>query len=112
MALHNIMFLCGDCGRFHATKLSVSMIDGPDRRKQIDEVYSINEIPSEVTKFNKAGQEGTLSRPDRLNMIHAVFSKRTGDQGVALMERVWDSEGRCYGLHDGGSDSRALRFRY
>jgi hypothetical protein len=51
MALYNIMFLCGDCGRFHATKLSVSMIDGPDRRKQIDVVYSINEIPSEVTEL-------------------------------------------------------------
>ena len=51
MALYNVMFLCGDCGRFHATKLSVTMIDGPDRRKQIDEVYSINEIPSEVTEL-------------------------------------------------------------
>jgi len=37
------------------------------------------------TKFNKAGQEGTLSRSDRLNIIHAV-SKRTRDQDVALTE--------------------------
>ena len=40
------------------------------------------------TKFNKAGQEETLSRPDRLNIIHAVFSKRTGDQDVALTHRA------------------------
>ena len=35
-------------------------------------------------KFNKAGQEGTLSRPDRLNIITGVFLKPTGDQNVAL----------------------------
>ena len=29
-------------------------------------------------KFNKAGQEGTLSRPDRLNIIHAVFQTDAG----------------------------------
>jgi hypothetical protein len=52
MALYNIMFLCSDCGRFHATKLSVTMIDGPpDRRKQIKEVYSPGAIPPEVTKL-------------------------------------------------------------
>jgi hypothetical protein len=51
MALYNVMFLCSDCGRFHATKLSVTVIDGPDRRRQIDEVYSTNGIPSEVTKL-------------------------------------------------------------
>jgi hypothetical protein len=51
MALYNVMFLCGDCGRFHATKLSVTVIDGPDRRKQINEVYSPNAMPPEVTKL-------------------------------------------------------------
>ena len=56
-----------------------------------------------------AEQEGILSRPDRLNMIHAVFSKRTGDQYAALTERVWDSEGWKYGLHDGRSGSRTSR---
>jgi len=40
MALYNVMFLCSDCGRFHTTKLSITVIDGPDRRKQIEEVYS------------------------------------------------------------------------
>jgi len=49
MALYNIRFLCSDCGRFHATKLSVTVIDGPDRRKQIDEVYSPRTMPSEIT---------------------------------------------------------------
>jgi hypothetical protein len=39
------------------------------------------------TKFNKAGQEGTLSRPDRLNIIPAV-SKRTRDQDIALTENA------------------------
>jgi len=29
-------------------------------------------------KFDKAGQEGTLSRPDRLNIIHAVFQTDAG----------------------------------
>ena len=51
MALYNVMFLCGDCGRFHATKLSVAVIDGPSRRKQIDEVYSPLATPSEVTEL-------------------------------------------------------------
>jgi hypothetical protein len=51
MALYNIMFLCSDCGRFHATKLSVTVIDGPDRRKQINEVYSPGAMPPEVTKL-------------------------------------------------------------
>ena len=35
-------------------------------------------------KFNKAGQEQTISRPDRLKLIHGAFSERTGDQNVAL----------------------------
>jgi len=55
MALYNVMFLCSDCGRFHATKLSVTVIDGPDRRKQIDEVYSHRAMPPEVTKLLRAG---------------------------------------------------------
>jgi hypothetical protein len=58
MALYNVMFLCSDCSRFHATKFPFTVIDGPDRRQQIDEVYSPRAIP----------------------VIHAVFSKRTGDQ--------------------------------
>jgi hypothetical protein len=72
-------------------------------------------------KLNKAGQEGIVPRPSRLNIIHAVFSKQTGDQDVALTERAsrlrrrslpkrrayWDSEGWGYGLHDGPSGSRA-----
>jgi hypothetical protein len=51
MALYNVMFLCSDCGRFHATKISVTVIDGPDRRKQIEEVYSPNATPPEVTEL-------------------------------------------------------------
>jgi hypothetical protein len=51
MALYNVIFLCSDCGRFHATKLSVTVIDGPDRRKQIDEVYSPRAMPDEVTEL-------------------------------------------------------------
>ena len=51
MALYNIVFLCSDCGRFHATKLSVTVIDGPDRRKQIEEVYSPSATPPEVTEL-------------------------------------------------------------
>src|SRR5215475_8933477 len=35
-------------------------------------------------KFNKTGQEGTLSRPDRLKIITGIFLKPTGDQNVAL----------------------------
>ena len=54
MALYNVMFLCSDCGRFHATKLSVTVIDGPDRRKQINEVYSPSATPPEVTKLLQA----------------------------------------------------------
>jgi len=49
MASYNVMFLCSDCGRFHATKLSVTVIDGPGRRKQIEEVYSPSATPPEVT---------------------------------------------------------------
>jgi hypothetical protein len=51
MALYNVMFLCSDCGRFHATKISVTVIDGPDRRKQIEEVYSPSATPPEVTEL-------------------------------------------------------------
>ena len=51
MALYNVMFLCSDCGRFHATKLSVTVIDGPSRRKPIDEVYSPLATPAEVTEL-------------------------------------------------------------
>ena len=54
MALYNVVFLCSDCGRFHATKLSVTVIDGPDRRKQINEVYSPSAMPPEVTKLLRA----------------------------------------------------------
>jgi hypothetical protein len=51
MALYNVVFLCSDCGRFHATKVSVTVIDGPDRRKQIDEVYSPRAMPPEITEL-------------------------------------------------------------
>jgi hypothetical protein len=51
MALYNVMFLCSDCDRFHATKLSVTVIDGPGRRKQIEEVYSPSATPPEVTEL-------------------------------------------------------------
>ena len=51
MALYNVVFLCRDCGRFHATTLSVTMNDGPDRRKQIDEVYLPRAMPPEVTEL-------------------------------------------------------------
>ena len=51
MALYNIMFLCSECGRFHATKLSVTMTDGPDRRQQIEEVYSPRAMPPEITEL-------------------------------------------------------------
>jgi len=51
MALYNVMFLCSDCGRFHATKLSITVIDGPDRRKQIEELYSPSATPQEVTEL-------------------------------------------------------------
>ena len=40
-------------------------------------------------KFNKAGQGGTLSRPDRLNIIYGVFLNRR-DQDVALTERSFE----------------------
>ena len=51
MALYNVVFLCSDCGRFHATKLSVPIVEGPDRRKQIDEVYSPRAMPPEITEL-------------------------------------------------------------
>jgi hypothetical protein len=51
MASHNVVFLCSDCGRFHATKLSVTVIDGPNWRKQIDEVYSPRAMPDEITEL-------------------------------------------------------------
>jgi len=51
MALYSVMFLCPDCGRFHATKVSITVIDGPNRRKQIEEVYSPHTMPPEVTKL-------------------------------------------------------------
>jgi hypothetical protein len=49
--LYNVVFLCSDCGRFHATKISVTVIDGPDRRKQIDEEYSPRTMPPEITEI-------------------------------------------------------------
>jgi hypothetical protein len=69
-------------------------------------------------KVNKAGQEGIVSRPDRLNIIHAVFFKRTGDQITErasrsrrslLTEKMggWDSEEWQHGLRNGRGRSRA-----
>jgi len=55
MGSYNIMFLCSDCGRFHATKLSVTVIDGSGRRKQIDEVYSPRAMPPEVAELLRTG---------------------------------------------------------
>jgi hypothetical protein len=51
MARYNVSFLCGDCGRFHQTKISVTVIDGPERVKRIDEVYRSKALPSEVYKL-------------------------------------------------------------
>jgi hypothetical protein len=51
MAEYNISVLCSDCGRFHQTKTSVAVIDGPDRVKKIDTVYRPNELPPEVPQL-------------------------------------------------------------
>ena len=51
MARYNVSFLCGECGRFHQTKTSVTMVDGPGRVKRIDAVYLPNALPSEVPKL-------------------------------------------------------------
>jgi hypothetical protein len=51
MARYNVSFLCGECGRFHQTKTSVSVAGGPDRVKRIDAVYGPNALPSEVPKL-------------------------------------------------------------
>jgi hypothetical protein len=51
MARYNVWFLCGECGRFHQTKTSLTVIDGPDRVKRIDAVYRCGALPSEVPKL-------------------------------------------------------------
>jgi hypothetical protein len=51
MARYNVSFLCSDCGRFHQTKTSVTVMDGPERVKRIDEVYRPDALPSEVPKL-------------------------------------------------------------
>jgi hypothetical protein len=51
MARYNVSFLCSDCGRIHPTKISVTVIDGPDRMKKVDEVYTPSALPPEITKL-------------------------------------------------------------
>jgi hypothetical protein len=51
MAQYNVSFLCSDCGRFHQTKISLTVFDGPDRLKRIDEVYTPSALPSEATQL-------------------------------------------------------------
>jgi hypothetical protein len=51
MARYNVSFLCRDCGRIHPTKISVTVIDGPDRMKRMDEVYVPTDLPPDVTKL-------------------------------------------------------------
>jgi hypothetical protein len=51
MAKYNISFLCSECGRFHQTKISLTVIDGPDRVKRIDEAYKPSALPPEVAKL-------------------------------------------------------------
>jgi hypothetical protein len=51
MAEYNVSFLCSDCGRFHQTKTSVAVINGPDRVKRIDAVYRPNEFPPEIPQI-------------------------------------------------------------
>jgi hypothetical protein len=51
MARYKVSFLCSDCGRIHPTKISVTVIDGPDRVKRIDEVYTPSVLPAEITKL-------------------------------------------------------------
>jgi hypothetical protein len=51
MARYSVSFLCGECGRFHQTKTSIDVTDGPGRVKRIDEVYRPNALPSEVPKL-------------------------------------------------------------
>jgi hypothetical protein len=51
MGLYNISFLCGECGRFHKTKNSVTLSNGPGRLKRIDEVYRPHVLPPEVPKL-------------------------------------------------------------
>jgi hypothetical protein len=63
--LYDVVFLCSDCGRFHATKLSVTVIDGPDRRKQINEVYSPRAMPPEVTELLRTDQPCDYRMPGR-----------------------------------------------
>jgi hypothetical protein len=51
MAQYNVSFLCSDCGRFHQTKISLTLFDGPDRLKRLGEVYTPNALPSEVPQL-------------------------------------------------------------
>jgi hypothetical protein len=51
MDQYNVSFLCSDCGRIHPAKISVTIIDGPDRLKRIDEVYTPSAMPAEITKL-------------------------------------------------------------
>jgi hypothetical protein len=51
MARYSVSILCGECGRFHQTKTSVTVIDGPERVKRIDAVYRPNAMPAEIPKL-------------------------------------------------------------
>jgi hypothetical protein len=51
MARYSVSFLCGECGRGHQTKTSVTVIDGPERVKRIDAVYRPNAMPAEIPKL-------------------------------------------------------------
>jgi len=129
MALYNVMFLCSDCGRFHATKLSITVIDGPDRRKQIEEVYSPSATPPEVTELLRTHIRCPVTRnsikldrkelylvPIELNIIHAVFQTDAGPRccthgdSFELATKIAygsdrESQQRQYGLRYGSSGS-------
>ena len=51
MAQYNLSFLCSECGRFHPTKISLTLFDGPDRLKRLGDVYTPKALPSEVPQL-------------------------------------------------------------
>jgi hypothetical protein len=51
MAPYTVSFLCSDCGRVHATKISLTVSDGPDGMKPVQELYTPNRMPRAVTRL-------------------------------------------------------------
>lgn len=84
MARYNVSCLCGECGRFHQSKSSVGVTDGPNRVKRIDAVYRPNTLPSEVPKLLRSYVMCSVTRAS-LKQRTVVAHMKRGESPAELL---------------------------